>query len=47
MTPTLDKVKANALRFYSDLPSNLATKGKTIHELRVRVVAWPGAVLGQ
>jgi hypothetical protein len=47
MTPILDEVKANALRFYSDVQANLTTKGKTIDELRVRVVAWPGAVLGQ
>src|SRR4051794_41375889 len=40
MTPILDQVKANALRFYSDVQSNLTAKGKTIDELRVRVVAF-------
>jgi hypothetical protein len=40
MTPILDQVKANALRFYGDVQSNLTAKGKAIHELRVRVVAF-------
>lgn len=40
MTPILDKVKANALRFYGDVQSNLMAKGKNIDELRVRVVAF-------
>jgi hypothetical protein len=40
MTPILDKVKANALGFYSDVQSNLTAKGKNIDELRVRVVAF-------
>ncbi|HET8658386.1 MAG TPA: vWA domain-containing protein [Micromonosporaceae bacterium] len=40
MTPILDKVKANALRFYGDVQSNLTAKGKHIDELRVRVVAF-------
>jgi hypothetical protein len=40
MTPILDQVKANALRFYSDVQSNLTAKGKHIDELRVRVVAF-------
>ena len=40
MTPILDQVKANALRFYSDVQSNLTTKGKAIDELRVRIVAF-------
>ena len=40
MTPILDQVKANALRFYSDVQSNLTAKGKSIDELRVRVVAF-------
>jgi hypothetical protein len=40
MTPILDQVKANALRFYNDVQSNLTAKGKTIDELRVRVVAF-------
>jgi hypothetical protein len=40
MTPILDQVKANALRFYGDVQSNLTAKGKNIDELRVRVVAF-------
>jgi hypothetical protein len=40
MTPILDQVKANALRFYGDVQSNLTAKDKTIDELRVRVVAF-------
>ncbi len=40
MTPILDQVKANALRFYSDVQENLTAKGKNIDELRVRVVAF-------
>jgi hypothetical protein len=40
MTPILDQVKANALRFYSDVQSSLTAKDKTIDELRVRVVAF-------
>jgi hypothetical protein len=40
MTPILDTVKANALRFYGDVQSNLTAKGKNIDELRVRVVAF-------
>lgn len=40
MTPILEQVKANALRFYGDVQSNLTAKGKTIDELRVRVVAF-------
>jgi hypothetical protein len=44
MTPILDQVKANALRFYSDVQSNLTAKGKNIDELRVRVVAFRDVV---
>ena len=40
MSPILDAVKANALRFYSDVQTNLTAKGKNIDELRVRVVAF-------
>jgi hypothetical protein len=40
MTPILDAVKANALRFYSDVQENLTAKGKNVDELRVRVVAF-------
>src|SRR5918993_1304877 len=39
MTPILDAVKANALRFYGDVQNNLVNKGKNVDELRVRVVA--------
>jgi hypothetical protein len=44
MTPILDQVKANALRFYGDVQSNLTAKGKNIDELRVRVVAFRDVV---
>jgi von Willebrand factor type A domain-containing protein len=44
MTPILDQVKANALRFYSDVQSNLTAKGKNIDELRVRVIAFRDVV---
>ncbi len=40
MTPILDAVKANALRFYGDVQDNLVNKGKNVDELRVRVVAF-------
>ena len=40
MTPILDAVKANALRFYDDVQANLTAKGKNVDELRVRVVAF-------
>jgi hypothetical protein len=40
MTPILDAVKANALRFYDDVQYNLTAKGKNVDELRVRVVAF-------
>ena len=40
MTPILDAVKANALRFYDDVQHNLTAKGKNVDELRVRVVAF-------
>lgn len=40
MTPILDAVKANALRFYQDVQTNLTAKGKNVDELRVRVVAF-------
>ena len=40
MTPILDAVKANALRFYGDVQNNLVNKGKNVDELRVRVVAF-------
>jgi len=40
MTPILDTVKANALRFFEDVQSNLTAKGKNVDELRVRVIAF-------
>jgi len=40
MTPIIDKVKANALRFYDDVQTNLTAKGKTVDDLRVRVLAF-------
>ena len=40
MTPIIDTVKANALRFYDDVQSNLTEKGKNVDQLRVRVLAF-------
>jgi hypothetical protein len=40
MTPILDQVKANALRFYDDVQKNLTEKGKNVDDLRVRVIAF-------
>ncbi len=40
MTPILDQVKANALRFYDDVQTNLTDKGKNVDQLRVRVLAY-------
>jgi hypothetical protein len=40
MTPIIDAVKANALRFYDDVQHNLTAKGKNVDELRVRVIAF-------
>ncbi len=40
MTPIIDAVKANALRFYQDVQTNLTEKGKNVDELRVRVIAF-------
>ena len=40
MTPILDAVKANALRFYDDVKANLTDKGKNVDELRVRIIAF-------
>jgi hypothetical protein len=33
-------VKANALRFYEDVQTNLTAKGKNVTQLRVRIVAY-------
>jgi hypothetical protein len=40
MSPILDRVKDNALRFYDDVQKNLTDKGKHVDELRVRVIAF-------
>ncbi len=40
MTPILDAVKANALRFYDDVQANLTDKGKNVDQLRVRIIAF-------
>jgi hypothetical protein len=40
MSPILDRVKDNALRFYDDVQKNLTDKGKNVDELRVRVLAF-------
>ncbi len=40
MTPIIDAVKANALRFYDDVQTNLTAKGKNVDDLRVRVIAF-------
>ncbi len=40
MTPIIDQVKANALRFYDDVQTNLTEKGKNVDSLRVRVLAF-------
>jgi len=40
MQPIIDAVKANALRFYDDVQTNLTDKGKNVDQLRVRVLAF-------
>jgi hypothetical protein len=40
MAPIIAKVKANALRFYDDLMQVMTLKGKTIDNLRVKVIAF-------
>jgi hypothetical protein len=40
MSPILDRVKDNALRFYDDVQKNLTDKGKNVDELRLRVIAF-------
>jgi len=40
MTPIIDQVKGNALRFYDDVQSNLTAKGKNVDQLRVRVIGF-------
>jgi hypothetical protein len=38
MTPVIDMVKANALKFYDDLSKIMADKAKTIDALRIKVI---------
>ena len=40
MRHLLDLVKKNALSFYDDLTKEMASKGKTINELRAKVIAF-------
>lgn len=40
MSPIIDRVKANALRFYDDLMEVMLQKAKHINTLRVRVIAF-------
>ena len=40
MYPILDTVKANALNFYQDFQKVMEAKNKTVHQLRVRVIAF-------
>jgi hypothetical protein len=40
MTPIIDQVKSNALRFYDDVQTNLTEKGKNVDQLRVRILAF-------
>lgn len=40
MRHLLDLVKRNALSFYDDLTKEMASKGKTINELRAKVIAF-------
>lgn len=40
MGSLLDTVKNNALKFYDDLMTRMAAKGKPVNELRVRVIAY-------
>lgn len=40
MTPIIDQVKTNALRFYDDVQKNLTDKGKNVDQLRVRILAF-------
>lgn len=38
MRPIIDTVKNNALRLYDDIKENMSAKGKTINNMRVRVM---------
>jgi hypothetical protein len=40
MDPILDTVKANALHFYQDFQKLMEEKRKTVHQLRVKVIAF-------
>lgn len=40
MGPLLDTVKNNALRFYDDLMATMKAQDKTVHQVRVKVIAF-------
>ena len=40
MSPIIDQLKANALRFYDDVQSKLKVMRKNVDQLRVRVIAF-------
>lgn len=40
MSPVIESVKSNALKFYQDLKSNMDLKGKAIDHLRVKVIVF-------
>ena len=40
MTPLIDMVKQNALKFHPDLTAAMAAKDKKINELRIRIIAF-------
>ena len=40
MSSIIDRVKHSALRFYDDLMAKMRTKGRSIDELRVRIIAF-------
>jgi polysaccharide deacetylase 2 family uncharacterized protein YibQ len=40
MSPIIDQVKANALRFYDDVQSKLTVMRKNVDQLRVPVIAF-------
>ena len=40
MSPVINNVKEGALRFYGDLLKSMEKKGKSIHELRTRVIVY-------
>jgi hypothetical protein len=40
MSPIIDQLKANALRFYDDVQSKLTVMRKSVDQLRVQVIAF-------